>query len=336
LQDYWQVKGAQKNMGLQRAKDIEIVIERFSYLRNIIEISVAQNLTSLNVISENFFRDLLNMVLGSNFENLNVDLGNAAAIDLGDIGQGMCIQVTSTPGKVKITKTVKKFVDHELHKKYSRLIVLIATKKTKFQSDTLSDPASIFEIDLKKDVWDWDDLVKFSNNLPQDELANLRKFVEEGIKFEEPKTPLNEVGTFIDLMEILSNETHDEAGKGILNEPDPDGKIRHRFLSHADYLLEQYGTHFVEYGAVLAETIEQGDLGSARIRRLGLHLSTRSDDILGASGGDPKDALNKLVEFYTKALQSYGKNSDEGAVRFFMLDQMVKCHVFPNPVMLSA
>jgi hypothetical protein len=82
-------------MGLQRDQDINVIIQRFAYLRNIIEMSVAQNLTSLNVISENFFRDLLNLILNSEFQNLNVELGNAAAIDLGDKDQAMCIQVTS-------------------------------------------------------------------------------------------------------------------------------------------------------------------------------------------------------------------------------------------------
>lgn len=323
-------------MGLQREQDLSLIIQRFSYLRNIIEMSVAQNLTSLNVISENFFRDLLNLILKSKFQNLNVDLGNAAAIDLGDKSQAMCIQVTSTGDKSKITKTVKKFVEHGLHNDYKRLIVLIATKKKKYQADKASSPNSEFEIDLKKDVWDWDDLVKLANDLIQDDLSEVRAFVEAGIKFEVVATPLNEVGTFIDLMEILSDETHDEAGKGVLKEPDPEGKIKHRFSSHADYLLEQYGMHFAEYGAVLAETIKQGDLGSARVRRLGLHLATKSNAILVVSEGDPKEALEKLVEFYVDALQKYNKHSDEGAVRFFMLDQMVKCHVFPNPVQLSA
>ncbi len=323
-------------MGLQREQDINVIIQRFAFLRNIIEMSVAQNLTSLNVISENFFRDLLNLLLGSHFRNLNVDLGNMAAIDLGDSDQEMCVQVTSTGDKTKITKTVKAFVKHGLHNDYSRLIVLIVTKKKKYQPSKATSVKPVFEIDLKKDVWDWDDLVKFANNLSQDELSDVRNFVEASIQYEEAKTPLNEVGTFIDLMEILSNETHEEAGKGVIREPDPEGKIKHRFSSHAEYLLEQYGAHFVEYGAVLAETVRQGDLGSARVRRLGLHLATKSDAILTATGGNPVAALEKLVEFYIGALQNYGKHSDEGAVRFFMLDQMVKCHVFPNPVQLSA
>lgn len=323
-------------MSLQRAHDIDFIIQRFAYLRNIIEMSVAQNFTTLNVISENFFRDLLNILISAELKNLNVSLGNAAAIDLGDKTKKLCVQVTSTPDKPKIVKTITKFVEHGLHKEYQRLVVLISTSKKSYQDDKLSDPTGSFEMDLKKDVWDWDELVKFANDLDHDSLSKVREFVDKAISVAPTQTPLNEVATFIDLMGILSNETHEGAGKGTLNEPDPSGKIRGRFSAHANYLLEQYALHFIEYGAVLAETMKSGDLGAARMRRLGLHLSTKSIALLAECGDDPEEALNKLVEFYISSLQKHGKNSDEGAVRFFMLDQMIKCHVFPNTVQLSA
>jgi len=323
-------------MTFARQQDIQFLIDRFGYIRNVIELSNAENLTSINIIAENFFRDLLNLAFGYNLKNMNIDESNTAAIDLGDGRSKIAIQVTATGGKAKITKTLRKFCEKDLHEKFDKLIILIATKKLKYQTDFETDTNGKFTISLKNDVWDWSDLVKKIGDLSLGDIKKVRDFVEAEISIEPSKAPLKEVATFIDLMEVLSDETHAEAGKGVLREPDPSGKIEDRFSDHADFLLQEYGTYYSEYGSVLTETEKVGDLGAPRLRRLGLHLGTKSNQMLTSSGGDPGKALDKLVEFYAQTLQAHGKNSDEGAIRFFMLDQMIKCHVFPNPVQKSA
>ena len=322
-------------MVLVRHADREFIRDRFAILRNAIESDVSLNVTGLNISVENFFRDLLNLVLDGDFKNLNVDLGNAAAIDLADAGKKHCIQVTSTSDKSKIDKTLKKFVEHGLHQKYSRLTVFIATKKKAYKSSSFTDPTGAFSIIEKEDVWDWGNIMKMIDNLEQSQLAAVRDFVEQGIRAEHSKVPQKEVGTLFALMEVLSDETHEQAGKGNSADPDPDNKIEKRFSAHASFLKREYTTYYVEYGAVLEDAYKGIDLGSARMRRLGLHLSTKSDELLADSGNDPKLALNILVEHYLKMLQEHARASDEGAVRFFLLDQMIRCHVFPNPVLES-
>lgn len=319
-----------QGMVLRREEDIRFIIDRCSVLRNVIESSSAMNMTTINIVSENFFRDLLNLLMGLSLKNLNAILGNAAAIDLGDKRSKLCIQVTATPGKPKITKTVNKFTEHDLQDQYDRLVIFVATKKIKYRGDTVTDENNKYKLDIKKDVWDWKDIYDRANNLTSPRLSELRQFIEDNIVVAPRKVPVKEVSTFIDLMEILSDETHIEAGKGKLTEPDPDNKIQKRFSEHSDYLLDEYGSYYPEYGAVLEETLAKGDLGAARVRRLGLHLRTKSNELLNTYNNDPKKALDALVQFYLNALQESGKNSDEGAVRFFMLDQMIKCHVFPN------
>jgi hypothetical protein len=322
-------------MVLRRHADREFIRDRFAILRNAIESDVSLNVTGLNISVENFFRDLLNLVLDGDYKNLNIDLGNTAAIDLADVGLKHCIQVTSTSDKSKIDKTLKKFVAHGLHQKYNRLTVFIATKKKAYKSSSFTDPTGAFSIIEKEDVWDWDNIMKMIDNLEPSKLAAVRDFVEKGIRVEQSKVPQKEVATLFALMEALSDETHEQAGKGNSADPDPDNKIEKRFSAHADFLKREYATYYVEYGAVLEDAYNGIDLGSARMRRLGLHLGTKSDELLAASGDDPKLALNNLVKHYLKVLQEHARASDEGAVRFFLLDQIIRCHVFPNPVLES-
>ena len=131
-------------MSFARKNDIDFIIERFAYIRNVIELSNSENLTSINIYAENFFRDLLNIAFGYDLKNLNIDESNTAAIDLGDSKKKIAFQVTATGGKSKITKTLKKFCEKDLQADFDRLIVLIATKKTKYQTDTATDASGKF------------------------------------------------------------------------------------------------------------------------------------------------------------------------------------------------
>jgi hypothetical protein len=83
-------------MAVTRKKSMDSIIERLSYIKSQVEISTSQNLSDINIYAENFFRDLLNLILGYNLRNINIDEVNAAAIDLGDKAAKTAIQVTST------------------------------------------------------------------------------------------------------------------------------------------------------------------------------------------------------------------------------------------------
>jgi hypothetical protein len=109
---------------------------------------------------------------------MNIDESNTAAIDLGDGRSKIAIQVTATGGKAKITKTLKKFCEKDLHEKFDKLIILIATKKLKYQTDFETDTNGKFTISLKNDVWDWSDLVKKIGDLSLEAIKKVRDFVE--------------------------------------------------------------------------------------------------------------------------------------------------------------
>jgi hypothetical protein len=167
---------------LRRGVERNFLRDHFGYLKNCIEFDAAQNLTDLSVTVENFFRDLLNILLDANFENLNVSLGNAAAIDLADRSKRHCIQVTCTPDKSKIDETLKTFVDHGLDKQYDTLTIFIVTRKNAYRNNTFADPDRVFSINAREDIWDWRDIMRKADDLHQDRLSSLKNYVERGIQ----------------------------------------------------------------------------------------------------------------------------------------------------------
>jgi hypothetical protein len=308
------------------------IIEKLSFLKTKVELSTPLNLTDTNVISENFYRDFLNLVLGLKLDNMNKIVPNSAAIDLGDEDNSICIQVTSTSTTVKTRKTVTKFIEKKLHKKFKRLVILNITKKSNHQEIKIGDPKE-YEIDTKKDIWDVSTLLTEIQDIKDDDkLKEISDFLNKWIKFESEHTVAKEIITFTGLIACLSDEAQPAAGGGFLDKPDPDGKVYKRFESHATFLTREYQDLYVEYGLVLKDVLQQSDMGQARIRRLGLHLKMESDALLTEAKDDPRAALELLTQRYEDLLKKRGSQFDRTAIKFFLLDQLIKCNVFPNKV----
>lgn len=61
-----------------------------------------------------------------------------------------------------------------------------------------------------------------------------------------------------------------------------------------------------------------------------LYLQDISIRYLDASNNDPMEALNALVNFFDDKLSENGKKYDRMAIKFYLINEMIKCSVFPN------
>lgn len=316
----------------ERERLIKEITNYLAFLRSQVELLNSLTLTDINKISENFYRDFLNILFGYSLININIEEKNAAAIDLGDLKAKLAIQVTSTKTLEKIKKTHKSFVQRKLHLQYDRLVVLNIVAKCDHRTKSLGTTSDLV-FDIEKDVWDVTDLLRSIDGYEVDDLEKVKSFLEKNIKITLPVTKLEaETSTLIKLIEVLSDEAQPMAGKGTFKqEPDPEGKIDNRFSNHATFLKLQYTTLYIEYGAVMSEVVKSADLGPTKIRRLGTFLMSLSDKVLGENNGDAKLAMDKLVEHYSSLLRQHSTSDiDNGAIRFFLIDQLIRCNVFPN------
>jgi hypothetical protein len=322
-------------MVVTRKTSMDSIIERLSYIKSQVEISTSQNLTDINIYSENFFRDLLNLVLGHHFQNINIDQKNAAAIDLGDKAAKIAVQVTSTNEFSKIEKTVTKFNEKKLYKTYDKLkIVIVGSKKT-YKKKEIGD-SSMHELNVAKDVWDISALVGLIGDKSVKEIQEVKNFLEEQVQFISKNHVSKEIATFENLILLLSDENHPAIGSGFLEEPDPDFKINKRFADHAVLLTREFQDLFIEYGEVLSDVRQHSELGQPKLRRLGMYLKTHSDQVLTDCDGDPKAALKLLVQDFENLMGNKKKDYDVTAIRFFLIDELIKCNVFPNKEAINA
>lgn len=319
---------------MNRKRLLEDIAHYLTHLRMSVEHLNSLNLQDINVHAETFFRDFLNLALGYQLTNINIVEKNARAIDLGDKGERIAIQVTSTSDFAKIKHTHKGFVAAGLSSEYDRLVVLVIGEKKRYREAVLGDDGS-FSMSLTDDIWDVTELLRKIGDLPLDKLECCRDFLRNELAIAVPRQA-NEIDTLIRVIEVLSAAEEGLSAADKREDPDPERKIRDRFADHAKFLEQQYVDLHEIYGRALAEVNRHSDLGHVRVRKLQVYLMNWSDRVLTDCGGDPKVALDLLVRKVLVMMGTSDVPFDDGAVRYYLIGQLIACNVFPNKRALDA
>ncbi|MGL4918354.1 MAG: SMEK domain-containing protein [Aeromonas allosaccharophila] len=313
---------------MKRVEYQKRIIKALSRLRAEVELNNCISLTDINHGAEDFYCGLLNLVYGYNLKNINIVEPNAAAIDLGDELKKIAIQVTSTSLLTKTKHTVDKFIEKGLYRKFDRLLILNIVKKTNHAISEIGDDS--YRLDTKSDILDVEDLIKEIISDPNIlKLKSIVDFLDSELLSPVQKRLPNEVLTILGIIEYISDERNENAGNGYLDEPIPEDKIFRRFADHADFLVDMYNDGYLEYGAVLEAVKSEADFGQVKLRRASSYLRRRSDTVLTECGGDPKTALERIIIEFGNLLGSNGYTFDEGAAEFYVIEQLVRCNIFP-------
>ncbi|MGO5064807.1 MULTISPECIES: SMEK domain-containing protein [unclassified Clostridium] len=305
------------------------VAENLALLSKQVELLNAVNLYDINIIAEDFLTGLLNLIFGYKLKNVNIVEKNAAAIDLIDVENKISIQVTSDNSSTKIKHTIHEYIDNKSYEKYDRLIVLILTRKKKYSKPF--DTNNIFIFNKESDILDVKDLIKVIRGLELEKIREINDFLGRELcdkVYSVKETQANEIDTIIDLIEYISK--HKEVKKKIDVEIDPEYKIFKRFKDFAERLISEYTTLYTIYGEAI-ETINQTiGIDEAQDIIIMFYLQDISMQFLDETNDNPIQALNKLVGYFDDKLSVNGKKYDRAAIKFYLVNEMIKCRVFPN------
>ncbi|MDH1692370.1 MULTISPECIES: SMEK domain-containing protein [unclassified Pseudomonas] len=191
------------------------IIDEFSSLGEQAKLRNRLGLSDLSVFSENFFRDVINIIEGYNLVNTNEDRANEPGVDLGDEVKKIAFQVTTTKTSEKIKNTLKKITDDQ-RKKYSRFVVLVVGEKQKKYESVVAaldnrdeheiSPDICFNPDA--DIIDLTDLARKVVGLKFDSIKDLHRLVQDQmskvkIEFQVPDPDGNYETSGYKLWEIL-------------------------------------------------------------------------------------------------------------------------------------
>lgn len=315
------------------------MINKEFYLKNIAEdlallsreVSIlnAVNLYDINIIAEDFFPGLLNLIYGYELKNANHLEKNAPAIDLVDPENRIAVQVTSDNSSTKIKHTIEKFNKNQAYQLYDRLVVLILTQKKNYSSEF--DTQGMFTFEKVKDIWDVEKLMKDIRELQTEKIKAISSYLSEELRnkyYSVRETQASEVDTIIDLIEYISK--HRKVSKSCETAVDPEYKIYRRFREFADQLTREYTTLYTLYGEALNIVNETLGIDEAQDIIIMFYLQDISVQFLEEEHDNPIAALNKLVTYFEEKLSRNGKKYDHSAIRFYLVNEMIKCRVFPN------
>jgi hypothetical protein len=175
---------------------INEIVDYLCFLSRKIEMNNSLSLFDINKRAEYFYADLLNLIFGYDLKNINSFDKNAVAIDLYDDKNRIAIQVTSRSDFGKYEDTVVKFVENGFNKKYSKLIILVLTRKIyKHRKKFIEKNGFVF--DVESNVWSVDgEILREINNKSLDDLRKIHEFVKDNLKIEEGGVEVNAVNNF--------------------------------------------------------------------------------------------------------------------------------------------
>ena len=305
------------------------IAENLALLSREVSILNAVNLYDINIIAEDFFPGLLNLIYGYELKNANHLEKNAPAIDLIDQKNRIAVQVTSDNSSTKIKHTIEEFNKSQAYHLYDRLVVLILTQKKKYSSNF--DTQGLFSFEKARDIWDVEKLIKDIRELETAQIKNVSDYLSEELYnkyYSVRETPAGEVDTIIDLIEYISQ--HRKVNKDRETTVDPEYKIYKRFKNFADKLITEYTTLYTIYGEALNIVNETLGIDEAQDIIIMFYLQDISVQFLEEEHDNPIAALNKLVTYFEEKLSINGKKYDRSAIKFYLVNEMIKCRVFPN------
>ncbi|MGB0838516.1 MAG: hypothetical protein ACPGXL_00175 [Chitinophagales bacterium] len=170
--------------------------------------------------------------------------------------------------------------------------------------------------------------MKEIENYNLEKIRQVADFLNQEVLIERPKTESTEVETIMALIDFLSTDknrvliTREE-------DVDPEKKIYQRFEEHSAFITERYESLFMIYNVALIEARKRIDSVNARI--ISGYLKDESDELLTKYNNNPKKALGEMVNyFYDKLSENGFYHFDKQAIRYYLLDEMIQCNVFPN------
>lgn len=317
---------------MRRQDLIDQTVDYLAYLKAKVEISNSIRLMDINRLAEDFYCGLLNLVYGYSLVNINIDDRDAASIDLGDKSPGvrLAIQVTSTKDFKKVRDTFNSFLKNKLDEHYGRLVILNIRAKATHRTKKLGIDGG-FQLDIVEDLWDTNDIArKIMAMTDVNKLRDIVFYLNDNLRIQQGQSLANEVLTILRLVELLSQGgSFPRSGKTFKDEPNPTDKVYRRFANEAAFLTDAYLKLYPHFGQLMADVRERSELAATRIELMQFHLQEESDTVL-TECGDPKLALQKLQDHYGGLLRERGIAHNTQAVRFFLVDQLTRCNVFPE------
>lgn len=193
------------------------IVDDLAGLKYQVETRNKLQIFDLTRFSEDFFKELLNILFDLNLDNLNNERTNSPGIDLGDKNEGgVAYQITSTKTSQKIDATLLALTNEQAQAYKSIKVLIIGEKQNSYSIN--SKRAKKLNFSVKENIVDINDLLRDIMVLDTgklDSLLNLfnREFRQLKIEFEPVDTLGNYESSIYNMIEEIPNKKPFNANK---------------------------------------------------------------------------------------------------------------------------
>jgi len=288
------------------------------------------NILDLNIYSETFFADLLNILLSLELENLNVFKQNIEGIDLVDYKNKIIAQVSSTCTKQKIEHSLSKeifkdFVDYRFK------FISIAKDALKLKSDSFNNPyGALFS--PSDDIIDIGMILNIVLTMPISNLKALYDFVKKelGTEIDIVKMDTN-LATIINI--LASENLNESVDSPEINAFEIDRKIEFNDLVSVKDAIDDYKIYYQKLDEKYSEFDREGANKSLSV----FQIIRKQYQVLQNETLCSRDVfyhtIDNIIDIIVKS-KNYIEipyEELEMCVHILVVDAFIRCKIFKNP-----
>jgi len=313
---------------LNRSNYFDYIEEKIIAHAASIEARGKSNILNYHVHSENFYRDLLNILFDWELENLNATKQNVEALDLVDHLNKIAIQVSATTTKAKVESALKK--DLSSYDRYDFKFMSISKNADKLRAMTFNNPTTL-TFSPVAGIFDPGSILNRILGLSIDKQRKLYELVKKELGSD--TDPFRIESNLATLIDVLSKEDwRGEDSEPTTTPYDVEKKIEFNSLDAAKDCIDDYKIHYGRLDKIYSEFDKNGANKSKSILQ-----SIRADYLRNQNQLSGDQLFFKVLDSVTARIQgseNYNQIAFEElelCVNILVVDAFIRCKIFKNP-----
>lgn len=314
---------------MQRANFYNYIEEKLMTLCWRISSRGKLNILDYHLHSENFYRDLFNLLFDWDLENLNEYKQNVEGIDLIDNNNKIIIQVSATATKSKIDSSLKK-PSLQNYSGYTFKFISITRSIKNLKNKKYSVPDNL-KFNPLFDIYDVNTILKEIYNLSIETLTSVYDFIrkELGYSRENPKLKSDLVA----IINILAKENLSSVSVEYNQDSfEIERKIQFNKLETSRVLIEDYKIYGQTIDSIYSTYDKMGQNKSLAV--LNVFRKEYIENFKKHDGDElyriiTNNIIDRIKEGYDLNDLSYEELTL--CVDILMVDAFIRCEIFENP-----
>lgn len=315
---------------MNRSQYFNYIEDKIDYLSYRISKRGKINLLDLNIYSETFFAEMINMLLKFDLKNMNAIKQNIEGIDLIDHKNKVVAQVSSTNTKQKIESSLKKKIIQK-YKDYRFVFIPIVGEADVLRTKTFANPSGI-KFNPEEDIYDTKAILNLVLNMKIGDQQKFFTFIKE------------ELGNTVDVVKVDTNLAaiiNILSKENLVNVPDSpeinhfeiNRKIEFNNLQNAKRTIDMYKIYYSKLAEKYTEFDKQGVNKSLSV------FSVLSNQYIKLQNEKQDDVdvfysvINNVIEIIqnSKNYIEIPYEELEMCVCIIVVDAFIRCKIFKNP-----